>query len=83
MKAAVIYKFDEPLVVEKLYLKDQLKCGQVLVEVRSSGICGAQLGHISGVKIKKEFYSKYKYNLQIISPKKESLAGMIPLFIAS
>ena len=55
MKAAIIYQFNEPLVVEKLYLKDQLKCGQVLVEVRSSGICGAQLGHISGVKIKKEF----------------------------
>ena len=55
MKAAVIYNFNEPLVVEKLNLKHKCQVGQVLVEVRSSGICGAQLGHISGVKIKKEF----------------------------
>ena len=54
MKAAVIYNFNEPLVIEKLYLQHKCHVGQVLVEVRSSGICGAQLGHISGVKIKKD-----------------------------
>ena len=27
-----------------------LECGQVLVEVRASGICGAQLGEIDGKK---------------------------------
>ena len=54
MKAAIIYQFNKPLVVEEIQ-QNNLKCGQVLVEVRSSGICGAQLGHISGVKIKKEF----------------------------
>ena len=54
MKAAVLRKFQTPLVIEELEIP-RLKCGQVLVKVFFSGICGAQLNHIAGVKTKKEF----------------------------
>jgi len=54
MKAAILEKFDTPLVVDELKIP-KLECGQVLVRVYSSGICGAQIGQIEGVKIKKEF----------------------------
>ena len=54
MKAAILEKFNTPLVVDELKVP-KLECGQVLVRVYSSGICGAQIGHIAGVKVKKEF----------------------------
>lgn len=53
-KAAILEKFNTPLVIEELIVP-KLKCGQVLVRVYCSGVCGAQLGHIAGVKTKKEF----------------------------
>ncbi|HMG72607.1 MAG TPA: zinc-binding dehydrogenase [Pyrinomonadaceae bacterium] len=49
MKAAVLEKLNSPLVIDELNVPD-LECGQVLVEVRRSGICGAQIGEIAGVK---------------------------------
>ena len=54
MKAAILEKFNTPLVIDELKIP-KLECGQVLVRVYSSGICGAQIGHIAGVKVKKEF----------------------------
>jgi S-(hydroxymethyl)glutathione dehydrogenase/alcohol dehydrogenase len=54
MKAAILEKFNTPLIIDELKVP-KLECGQVLVRVYSSGICGAQLGHISGVKVKQEF----------------------------
>ena len=54
MKAAILEEFNTPLVVDELKIP-KLECGQVLVRVYSSGICGAQIGHIAGVKVKKEF----------------------------
>jgi S-(hydroxymethyl)glutathione dehydrogenase / alcohol dehydrogenase len=54
MKAAILTQLNTPLIVGDLDLPN-LACGQVLVEVQASGICGAQLGHIAGVKLKKEF----------------------------
>jgi len=54
MKAAILEKFNTPLVVDELKVP-KLECGQVLVRVYSSGVCGAQIGHIAGVKVKKEF----------------------------
>lgn len=54
MTAAIVEEFNKPLVVEQLEIP-ALKCGQVLVQVYCSGVCGAQLGHIAGVKVKKEF----------------------------
>lgn len=49
MKAAVLEKLNSPLVVDDLEIPT-LECGQVLVEVKKSGICGAQIGEIAGVK---------------------------------
>ena len=49
MKAAILERLNHPLVVDKLELP-VLDYGQVLVEVKRSGICGAQLGEMSGVK---------------------------------
>jgi S-(hydroxymethyl)glutathione dehydrogenase/alcohol dehydrogenase len=45
----VLERLHAPLVVDDVEIPD-LDCGQVLVEVRSSGICGAQLGEIDGKK---------------------------------
>jgi S-(hydroxymethyl)glutathione dehydrogenase/alcohol dehydrogenase len=49
MKAAILESLRAPLVVDDVEIPE-LECGQVLVQVRSSGICGAQLGEIDGKK---------------------------------
>jgi Zn-dependent alcohol dehydrogenase len=49
MKAAILEELNSPLLVEEIEIPD-LECGQVLVKVYASGICGAQLGEISGAK---------------------------------
>ncbi len=49
MKAAILEKLNAPIVVDELQVPD-LECGQVLVKVHCSGICGAQLGEIAGNK---------------------------------
>lgn len=49
MKAAILEKLNAPLIIDKLEVPD-LECGQALVQVHRSGICGAQLGEIAGVK---------------------------------
>jgi S-(hydroxymethyl)glutathione dehydrogenase / alcohol dehydrogenase len=48
-KAAILTELNTPLVVDEIEVP-KLECGQVLVQVHSSGICGAQLGEIAGVK---------------------------------
>src|SRR5580692_4995742 len=48
-RAAILEKLNAPLVVDEIEVP-KLECGQVLVEIHCSGICGAQLGEISGVK---------------------------------
>lgn len=50
MRAAVLVAQREPLVVDEVELPHSLEVGQVLVKVHASGICGSQLGEISGVK---------------------------------
>lgn len=52
--AAVVEDFNKPLVVRRLTIP-ALRCGQVLVRVHCSGVCGAQLHHMSGVGTRKEF----------------------------
>lgn len=47
MKAAVLEALNRPLALRELEIPT-LKSGQVLVHVAVSGICGAQLGEISG-----------------------------------
>lgn len=49
MKAAILEKLNAPLVVDEIEIP-ALDCGQVLIEVHASGICGAQIGEISGAK---------------------------------
>ena len=48
-KAAILTELNKPLVVDGLEVPT-LDVGQVLVKVHSSGICGAQIGEISGAK---------------------------------
>jgi S-(hydroxymethyl)glutathione dehydrogenase / alcohol dehydrogenase len=48
-KAAILTALNAPLVIDEIDVPP-LECGQVLVEVHCSGICGAQLGEIAGVK---------------------------------
>ncbi len=48
MKAAILHKQNEPLEIVELEFPACLEVGQVLVEVHASGICGAQIGEITG-----------------------------------
>ena len=49
-QAAILVAQKEPLVVDTIELPSVLGVGQVLVQLRVSGICGSQLGEIDGVK---------------------------------
>ena len=49
MKAAILTELGAPLIVAEI-IPPVLGVGQVLVKVLASGICGAQLGEISGAK---------------------------------
>lgn len=48
-KAAILNKLNESLIIEDIEIPN-LKCGQVLVKVHCSSICGAQIGEITGAK---------------------------------
>jgi len=48
-KAVILQEIDKPLIVDELEITS-LEVGQVLVEVLASGICGAQLQEIAGLK---------------------------------
>jgi len=48
--AAILAKSNQPLVIEEIQLPDVLFPGQVLVEVYSSGLCGAQINEIDAIK---------------------------------
>ncbi len=54
MKAAVLKEFNKDLEVETLTIPD-LQEGQVLVDIKFSGICGAQINQKKGIKMKDEF----------------------------
>jgi len=47
--AAILVELKKPLVLEEIEIPP-LRFGQVLVRVQCSGICGAQIGEINGVK---------------------------------
>lgn len=49
-KAAILEKQNAPLVIRSISLPPLLDVGQVLVELKYSGICGSQIGEIQGVK---------------------------------
>jgi S-(hydroxymethyl)glutathione dehydrogenase/alcohol dehydrogenase len=48
--AAILTETGKPLVLDFIKLPDQLESGQVLVEIITSGVCGAQLNEIDAVK---------------------------------
>ena len=54
MKAAILYKQNEPLIVDQIEIPP-LGIGQVLVNVQASSICGRQIGEITGAKGKDKF----------------------------
>lgn len=55
MKAVILVKKNEPLVVDDLSLPEQLFFGQVKVKNIVSGLCGAQLQEIAGLKNNEKF----------------------------
>ena len=54
-RAAVLFKQNSNLKIINIKSKNKLSKGQVLVKIFYSGICGSQLGEISGVKGKDKF----------------------------
>ena len=55
MKAAILYKKNEPIVIEDIELPADLGYGQVKVKILVSGLCGAQLQEIAGLKGNEKF----------------------------
>ena len=49
-KAAILVEQNKPLVVDYIKLPKSLSVGQVFVEIEVSGICGSQIGEITGAK---------------------------------
>lgn len=49
-KAAILEKLNNPLVIKNIELPKKLYRGQVLVKMKYTGICGSQIGEISGIK---------------------------------
>ncbi len=49
-QAAILEQSRQPLLVDTVTLPEQLQAGQVLVKIRYSGICGAQLNEIEAAK---------------------------------
>jgi S-(hydroxymethyl)glutathione dehydrogenase / alcohol dehydrogenase len=54
IKAAILEALRAPLVLDEIDVP-ALECGQVLVQIRQTGICGAQLGEIDGKKGEDKF----------------------------
>jgi hypothetical protein len=48
--AAILTELRVPLIIDEIELPESLAAGQVMVEIRYSGICGSQLGEIDGAK---------------------------------
>ena len=48
--AAILVDSRNPLIIDEIVLPSELDAGQVLVEVITSGICGAQINEIDAVK---------------------------------
>ena len=54
-KASYLNKTNEDLKISNIFFNNKLEKGQVLVKLKYSGICGSQLGEISGVKGKDRY----------------------------
>lgn len=49
-KAAILTEINSPLIIDEVFIPDQLESGQVLIQMESAAICGSQIGEINGVK---------------------------------
>jgi S-(hydroxymethyl)glutathione dehydrogenase/alcohol dehydrogenase len=49
-KAAILERINQPLIVDDIEIDSPLEPGQVIVQIKASGICGAQIGEITGAK---------------------------------
>ena len=54
-KAAVLFRQKKKLEIINIKFRDQLKRGQIAVELKYSGICGSQIGEIDGIKGKDKY----------------------------
>jgi len=54
-EAAILTEQNKELIVDYVDLPHELEIGQVLVEVHVSGICGSQIGEITGAKGEDKF----------------------------
>ncbi len=54
-KAAVLFRQNSKLKIINIRPQDYLDKGQILIKIMYSGICGSQIGEISGVKGKDKF----------------------------
>ena len=59
IKAAVLNKINHDLELKRIYHEGDLSKNQVLVKIIYSGICGSQIGEISGVKGKDKYCHIY------------------------
>lgn len=50
MKAAILVENHKPLIIDMVSLPESLACGQVLVKIVYSGICGAQINEVEAAK---------------------------------
>ena len=55
MKAAILNKSKNNLIVDEVQMPSKLEYGQVHVDIHYSGICGAQINEIDAVKGKDKF----------------------------
>ena len=55
IQAAILVRQNSSLVIDEISLPQKLLKGQVLIKMFYSGICGSQLGEISGVKGKDKY----------------------------
>ena len=49
-KAAILVESSKPLVIDDIELPEELYSGQVLVELITSGLCGAQINEVEAIK---------------------------------
>lgn len=50
MRAAILARSQQPLIIDEVELPAQLGVGQVLVKIHHAGVCGSQVGEIDAVK---------------------------------
>lgn len=55
MKAAILTQKNQPLIIDEIEMPEKLSFGQVKVKILLSGLCGAQLQEIAGLKNNEQY----------------------------